>query len=434
MKQRRLWAALAAVALTATACGGDGDNEGTAAGPEQTPNFAGQKLTVWIMEGTNPDATGFFDAVSTEFTERTGGAELDIQFVQWANAHDKFTTSIAGGTVPDVAEVGTTWTPEFGEAGALTDLSEQIEGSELAYDLVPGLLESATVGDAVYGMPWYAGIRSFIYRTDVFTEAGVEVPQSWDDLVAAAEKIKGARPDLIPLPVPGDSEYGVYPFIWGNGAEIATEEGGEWTSQLDSPQAVEAIEFYTGLATNQGLSTEAATTWKETDLRDQFGQGKVAMMISGSWTPKAIVQKYPDLQGKIGAFPIPGPDGGLSPSFVGGSHLGVFEESDNQELAWEFVELMTSGEFAEQWAADSSFFPGLKSLVNKIGESSDPLVTPFAQQMNEAGKSVPVTPAYGAVQGKKTVPAMLQSILSGQKSVDQATSDAAAEMTQVMNQ
>ena len=37
------------------------------------------------------------------------------------------------------------------------------------------------------------------------------------------------------------------------------------------------------------------------------------MMIAGSWTPAALVEANPDLEGKIGAFPIPGPDGGLSP-------------------------------------------------------------------------------------------------------------------------
>lgn len=426
MKVGRLSAVLVAVALSAAACGGGSDEGGDAASGE------GKTLTVWIMEGTNPDSGPFFDEVEKAFTAETG-ATLDVQFVPWASGHDKFTTAIAGGTTPDVAEVGTTWTPEFAEAGALMDLTDKVKGSDASGDLVQGLVDAGTVDGKLYGMPWYAGVRSIIYRTDVFEEVGVQPPTTWDEWVQVGKKIKAAKPDMIPMPVAGDNEYGVYPFVWGAGGEIATQEGGGWTSQLDSPEAQEGIGFYADMALKQGLSTPAATTWKETDLRDAFSRGEVAMMISGSWTPGAIVEANPDLEGKLGAFPIPGPDGGLSPSFLGGSHLGIFEGTENPDLAWTFVEMMTTGEFAQKWGEQSGFFPGTNSLLEKVIAEDDPLVAPFAQQMVEAGASVPVTPLYGQVQGKKTVPAMMQSILSGKKSVEQATADAAAEMDEIFS-
>jgi N,N'-diacetylchitobiose transport system substrate-binding protein len=278
-------------------------------------------------------------------------------------------------------------------------------------------------------MPWYAGVRSVIYRTDVFQELGLKPPTTWDEWVTVGTAIKNARPDMVAMPVAGNNEYGVYPFVWGAGGEIATQQDGRWTSRLDSVAARRGIAFYTGLATEHGLSSPAASTWKETDLRDNFIQGKLTMMISGSWTPKAILEKAPQLQGKIGAFAIPGPDGGLSPSFVGGSHLAVFENSTQADLAWKFVEMMTVGRYASEWASQSSYFPGLKSLLDRATAQPDPLVAPFARQMKDGGETVPVTPAYGKVQAKKTVQSMLQAILSGNKTVEQATADAAREMT-----
>jgi N,N'-diacetylchitobiose transport system substrate-binding protein len=161
-------------------------------------------------------------------------------------------------------------------------------------------------------------------------------------------------------------------------------------------------------------------------------QGKLAMMISGSWTPKTILEKAPQLKDKVGAFPIPGEKSGISPSFVGGSHLAVFEKSQNADLGWKFVQLMTVGKYASEWATESSYFPGQKSLLDKSISQPDPLVAPFAKQMKDGGETVPVTPAYGKVQAKKTVPSMLQAILSGQKTVEQATADAASEMTASM--
>lgn len=426
---RRL-AAAAVMATTALAMAGCGGDDGTAS--NSSSSGAGKSLTVWIMEGTNPDATPFFTEVKSEFKKETG-ADLNVQFVPWSAAHDKFVAAVGGGETPDVAEVGTTWTPEFGEAGILTDLTDKVKSSSASSDLVSSLQTAGEVDGKLYGMPWYAGVRSVIYRTDVFDELGIKAPTTWDEWLAAAQKIKTAKPDLVAMPVAGNNEYGVYPFVWGAGGEIATQQDGKWKSQLDSAEARRGIQFYTDLATKHGLSSPAAATWKETDLLDNFVQGKLAMMISGSWTPATIMSKAPDLKGKIGAFPIPGEKSGISPSFVGGSHLAVFSESKNGDLAWKLVQMMTVGKFASEWATQSGYFPGLKSLLDKVSAQNDPLVAPFATQMKDGGDTVPVTPSYGKVQAKKTVPSMMQAILSGTKTVDQATSDAAAEMTAEMN-
>lgn len=413
------------LSLSLAACGSGGGDASSSSGTDGA--WSGQTLTVWIMEGTNPDAEPFFDEVATAFEEETG-ATLDVQFQPWASAHDKFTTAIAGGTTPDVAEIGTTWTPEFAEVGALADLTDLVADAGLDDDLVPGLQEAGTVDGALYGMPWYAGVRSFVYRTDLFEQAGVEVPTTWDELRQAALTLKETFPDTTAWPIAGDSQYGVMPFVWGAGGQIAEQDGDTWTSGIDSDAAREGIEFYTDMALEDGVSTAAATTWKETDLLKAFEQGDAAMMITGSWTPKTILADAPDLEGKIGAFPIPGQDEGVSPSFLGGSHLGIFNESDKQDLAWEFVQMMSTGEFAQRWADEANYFPGQASLLEAAAESDDPLVAPFAQQMVDGGASLPVTPLYGQIQGKKTVETMLQSILSGKESVDQATSTAADDM------
>ncbi len=422
-------AVLATSALLAGCAGGSGgDAEISNAGDDV--DGSGKTLTVWIMEGTNPDAEPYVEELTSTFEEETG-AELDVQFVPWAEAHDKFVKSIAGGTTPDVAEVGTTWTPEFAEAGALVDLTDAVSDAGLDSDLVEGLRQAGTVEDSLYGMPWYSGVRSVVYRTDVFEQAGVEPPTTWDELVTVGEKIKAQQPDLLPFPVAGDSEYGVYPFIWGNGGDLATESDGTWTSAIDSPEAQEGVSFYTGLATEHGFSSPAATTWDEADLSDAFSRGDVAMMIAGSWTPSALVEANPDLEGKIGAFPIPGPDGGLSPSFLGGSHLGIFDSTEDPDLAFALVEMMSTGDLAATWGEQSGYFPGTNALLEEIEAEGDPLVAPFAQQEADAGRSVPVTPLYGQVQGKKTVSAMLQSILAGKATVEEATAEAADEMDEI---
>lgn len=422
--RRPLVAATGAVLLAATtaACsggsGGETEGDGT--------------LSVWIMQGTNPDAEDFFADVSTAFEEETG-ATLDVEFVEWADAHDRFVTSIAGGTTPDVAETGTTWTPEFADAGALAPLDEHVDAAGVSDDLVEGLVEAGTYDEQLYGMPWYAGVRSLVYNTEMFEQAGVEPPTTWAELEEAAAGLQEEYPDKIAVAVPGDAEFTVYPWVWGAGGEVATLEGDTWTSGLDSPEAQEGIEFWTGLATEGGYSSEGATTWRETDVLDAFAAGDVGMAVMGSWTPGAIVEANPDMEGKFAAVPIPGQDGGIAPSVLGGSHLSMFETAEDKDLAWAFIEMMTTGEFAQQWGEQSGYFPGQVSLLDETLASTDPLVAPFAEQFVDGGASVPAAPTYGAVQAKLTTSTMMQSILSGDADVAEASAAAAEEMTSVLN-
>ncbi|WP_326599571.1 sugar ABC transporter substrate-binding protein [Streptomyces sp. NBC_01803] len=415
-RTRRLIAGAAVLSLGAlTACGDDGDSGDSAS------------LEVWIMEGTNPDAGPYIEELEAAFTERTG-ARLDVQFIQWADAHDRFTTAIAGGELPDVAEIGTTWAPEFGAAGALTDLAANIEADGLGDDLVPGLYEAGTVDGAVYGMPWYAGVRSLMYRADVFAEHNLQPPTIWDELREVGLRLRELEPDMIPFPVIGGSEYGVDPFVWGAGGELAERTGdGEWRSTINSPEAVEGIEFYTSLATEDDLSVAAAETWLETDQLESFQNGDAAMVINGNWTVNTLLADDPAWADRVGIVPIPGRESGYSPSFVGGSLLGEFN-SDEPELAWELITMMSTGEFGAAWADQSGYFPGQQSLLEQVLAEDDPLVAPFAEQMLEAGASLPVTELYGEVQGEQIVQRMLQSILSGDQSVREAADEAAAAM------
>lgn len=427
MKKRYLpLAILATAALSLTAC-----SSGTTGGSGS--DATGQTLDVWIMQGTNTESDEFFDRVGEEFTKETG-AKLNVEMVQWADAHDRFVTAIAGGTTPDVAETGTTWTAEFAESGALAPIGDYVTEAGLDGELVDALVEAGTLDDTLYGMPWYAGVRSVIYRTDIFEAAGIAVPTNWAEFQDAIVALKASNPDLIPFPVAGDAEQLTYPWVWGAGGEVATKKGDTWTSGLDSEKSQAGITFYTDLALEHGSSTAGATTWKETDVLDNFAQGKVGMAVMGSWTPASILDKNPELEGKIGSFPIPGQTSGISPSMLGGSHLSMFESSENKDLAWTFMNMMTTGEFATEWATQSGYFPGEITALDATVENADEITQAFATQMVDGGASLPVTPNFGAVQAKKTTNTMIQSILSGEKTVEQASADAAAEMTAILNE
>ncbi|WP_037911643.1 sugar ABC transporter substrate-binding protein [Actinacidiphila yeochonensis] len=416
----------ASLFLLVAACGNDGSSSSSSS------SAGGKSLTWWVMKGTNPDASAFYAAAEKEFKAQTG-ATLKVQEVQWADAHDKLVRAFASGDGPDVSEIGTTWTPEFAAAGGLDDLTSEISSSGMGKDLIPALKDSATYDGKQYGVGWYAGVRAIVYRKDVFQQLGLKVPTNWAELEQTVKTLKAKKPGMMAMPIAGESAYGSAPFVWGAGGDFATQANGKWTGSLDSAQAREGLSFYTSLALKDGSSSVGASTWKETDLLDSFAKGKAAMVIQGNWTPKTAIAQNPSLKNEIGAFPIPGKDGGVAPAFLGGSNLAVLKTSKNPDLAFRFIKMMTTGDLSKKWADEAGYFPSTTTALQSYADSSDPLVAPFAQAMLKGGKNVPSASGWGSVEGDQTITQMLQSILTG-TSVDKATTTASNAITKTLQE
>jgi N,N'-diacetylchitobiose transport system substrate-binding protein len=140
--------ALLAVCAGLVACGGGDDNDKAASSTKPSGKPSGS-IDVWIMDPGSPALQGVIKDYGTAFQAANPGTTVNVQFVPWAQAHDKFTTSIAGGKVPDVAEMGTTWTPEFADQGAFETVPKAAPGK-----YVSSLVDAATLDGKVYGKPW----------------------------------------------------------------------------------------------------------------------------------------------------------------------------------------------------------------------------------------------------------------------------------------
>ncbi len=124
----------------------------------------------------------------------------------------------------------------------------------------------------------------------------------------------------------------------------------------------------------------------------------------------------------------------MSPSVLGGSHLSVFETAEDKDLAFAFVKLMTTGEFATKWGEQAGYFPGQTSLLDETLESTDRWWPPRSRSSSSrAARPCRCRRTSGAVQAKLTTSTMMQSILSGSEDVATASTKAADEMTSLLN-
>ncbi len=418
---RRPPALLLILILLAGACGGGGGDGQKGAVDDQG------SIDVWIMEPGSPELKTFFTQASTDFTAAHPGAKVEVQFVPWVSAHDQFVTAIGGNQTPDVAEMGSTWTPEFGGTGVLAPAEGDLDG------YVHSLVEGATVDGEVYGVPWYAAARALIYRKDVLAGLGLSVPTTWAELLTVGRAVRD-RTDLSAFGVAGNSNHYFLPMVWQNGAEIATEKDGVWHSGMASPKAVEAIQFYADLYAKEHFAPDGALSWNSRDVRAAFEAGDLAMMIGGGWDLRAILSAHPDLKDKVGTALLPEGPGGNGDTFAGGSHLVVFGGTEHEGLARAWVEFLLDPQRVATFSDQIGFLPGAIAGLKAMPSTGDALYGTFSTQLQEHSRTYPPTKAWGSFEADGLFTNAVQSVMKGEKTAAAAMAEVAQAMDQAFSE
>jgi len=363
-------ATFAVAALGLTGCG-RGDDDGGAGGgaepgEEVSEGAATGSIEVWAM-GTEGEALGAF---AEGFTEENPDVEVNVTAVPWDAAHDKIATAIAGGQTPDVSMIGTTWMGEFAATGALDPTPDLIDSA----GFYEGAWETTNVGGTNYGVPWYVETRVLYYRTDLIPEA----PTDWEGLTSAAQAAMdaGATYGINLQPGQTGAWQTFMPFAWQAGAELVNEDATEFT--LDTPEMVEALTAYQSFFT-EGL---APTDLPQGSLEPDFMAGKIASFVSGPWHV-GILEDL-DAAGMENVALAPLPAGEQEASFIGGANLAVFQDTDNRDAAWKFVEWLSRPEVQVAWFQEVKDLPSVASAWEDPAIADDPYLTVFGQQLETA--------------------------------------------------
>lgn len=416
-------AALAIAGLGLTACT-SGSEPGADASSTPSAGATGT-LTVWLMDQSQPQSV--IDEVTDRFQEQFPEVVVDVQTQQWSGIQDKLATALSADSTPDVVEIGNTLTAKYADAGLLADLSQYADDLEVD-QMLPGLQPSGELDGMRYGIPYYGGVRVVVYHKGQFKDAGVEVPDSLEELGDAAEKLQAANAgnaDYSAFYFPGRSWVSAVPFVWDAGGEIAERDGDTWTGTLDSPESVRGLSTLTGLV--QAYS-KAPIEADEDGNVEAFATGNVGMMIDSWWVPGML--DTGKLTGDVGAFALPGTAAGsTSPVLFRGSDLAVPAGSTQQALAVKWIEILSGLEMQTTLAAGGA-------IPNQEGAFAGHQGNEFLAVADLAATNsrfTPVSPYWINVETTQVLPDMLVAILSGSATVEQATGEASERITSIMN-
>ena len=128
-----------------------------------------------------------------EFERAHPGVHVEVQQIPLTAAHEKLLTAFAGDALPDMAQLGNTWIPEFAALDALEPLQAQADASHVVHadDYFPGIWDTNIIDGRLFGVPWYVDTRLLFYRSDLLAEAGFTAPpRDWDEWRRAMAAIK----------------------------------------------------------------------------------------------------------------------------------------------------------------------------------------------------------------------------------------------------
>jgi multiple sugar transport system substrate-binding protein len=369
----------AMLAMVLASCGRESDQATTpGTQPPAATGPATGTIQVWAMgtEGEN------LDVLAQDFMAANEEITVEVSAVPWDAAHDRIVNSIAGGQVPDVSLIGTTWMGEFAKLGGLDPTPSNIDPSQF----FEGAWDTTVVDGVSYGVPWYVETRLLYYRTDLAEQAGfTQAPGNWEELKEMVQGMADAGAEYgISLQPGGTGSWQTFmPFFWQKGGEIL-DDSGNFT--LDSPACVDALTYYDSYF-EEALSPTAAG---DVPLEGAFAEGQIGSFISGPWMIGIVTDAGADPATWAVAHQ---PTEEAGTSFVGGGNLAVFAQSDNKPAAWAFVEYLSQPEVQVKWYETVRDLPSVQSAWNDDALSGDELLSAFGEQLQDA-KAPPAIPTW----------------------------------------
>jgi N,N'-diacetylchitobiose transport system substrate-binding protein len=393
-------------------------------------------ITVWLMTDAQSSWPEAVAAATTAFKAKNPNADVSVQYQGWGDYKTKFEATLASGSGPDVLEFGNTDVPKYSAAGALAPLNKGDFPNSSTW--LSGLAKAGIYNGKLYGVPYYAGARGVIYRTDYYKAAGIKkVPSTLAEFNADGAKLMAKYgkkdPNFSAVYFPGRYWYAAMSYVYDFGGQIAKTTKGKWVGTLDSQQSLAGLNAWKDSA----LKLSRANKTGDEGTPQQalvFAKGHVASFIGNGWEwPYALDTKVgnPALTGKISAYPMPSHiKGRYMPTFLGGSNLGVPVTSKNKGLAADWIAAYTSTSNESLMASQGGVIPNSTSLA-KIN-ASKPTLAPFA----EAAKFswfVPSTPNWANVESANVLQNLLSGILRNPGKTTQLAQKASGQITDILN-
>lgn len=413
-------AGLSAAGLALVACASQPSSSTATAtapvtGAASTKSLAGATVRFGALANYKGDA---LEQTFPDF-EKATGIKVQLDKLPQSNLADKLAVSFASGSPDyDVGMMDETWIA--GLSPYLTTVDELIARDKVDLaQYVPNGLSAGVYNGQRVAMPLDPNVMMLWLRRDLLAAKGIQTPSTFDDVIAAAEKLNDPSNGVAGISVSGGQD-GQVPallefLLWNAGGDIITPDK---KFGFDSPAGVKALQTYQRLIKS---APPGVLAYGATEQIDAFYTGKAAMVFYwASIGPNATNPEKSKVASNVGWTAMPNGQRGVW-------NLGISKDSKNQDAAWEWVKWISgptgSLEFTKFGGGHSPRFDVINSpeFQQKLPWAQD-----FLKALNES-RFRPQMPSWTAVD--TVIMNMATSVLSGQKSPEDAIKTAKEQVT-----
>jgi len=399
------------------------------------------EITLWHMEQP-PHRVERIQQLMDEFNAAHPDIVVSQEPQNWGEIYAKAPAALSAGAGPDMLFAIPDFTPILKDIGALTSVADFVTELDKKHDFLDSALESYTYDGGVWAVPLYNMSMNLWYRKSVFAEAGLEVPTTWADWKAAAEKLSSDQTYGIGLPANKQlyTDQTVYSVMANGGATEIYDENGKL--RFDNPQTVAAYEFYADL---QKLSPPDNTSWTWGEAESCFASKSCGMILQFSVISSYDTQAEGDAN-DLGVAAIPHAEGESQHNTIAYPNAVMMLSTDEakRKASEKFVSFLLE---PENYGRFLNMEPGLFMPVTADGAEAesfwnDATVQKYRSQIETViansgnGKlfgftSGRVFPAIAAISAQNILAETLQAIVVGGKTAAEAVSDGQARMNEV---
>ncbi|HMA14073.1 MAG TPA: sugar ABC transporter substrate-binding protein, partial [Kiloniellaceae bacterium] len=358
-----------------------------------TALLAGQALaatTLTIATVNNGDMVRM-QKLSGDFTAANPDIELEWVILEENVLRQKVTTDIAtkGGQY-DVMTIGTYEVPIWAKQNWLVPLDGLGADYDVA-DLLPAIRDGLTHEGKLYAAPFYGESSMVMYRTDLFEQAGLEMPEapSWDFIAEAARKITDKQDEVYGICLRGKAGWGEnMAFLTATANSFGARWFDEnWAPQFDQPEWKQTLEFYIDLMKDAGPAGASSNGFNENLAL--FQTGKCGMWIDATVAASFVTNaKESKVADKVG-FAL-APDNGLGKrgNWLWAWSLAVPAGSEKVEAAQKFIAWATGKEYTKMVAEKEGWAnvpPGTRTSLYENAAYQE--AAPFAEMTLESIKA-----------------------------------------------
>ncbi|OWA33334.1 hypothetical protein B9G55_21890 [Saccharibacillus sp. O16] len=318
-----------------------------------------QTLEVWVNRSRQYVELMQNMADST-FTPDTG---ISVKFSVMPN-EQKLILANAGNQQPDVAlgvSVGTPY--ELAIRGSAAELSGFADFNSYIKKFSPGAFLPMMIDDKVYALPETQDFYVLFYRKDIFEKLGLEVPNTWEDLLTELPELQRMGLNAyIPLSGAAGNKAFMFtaPFVYQYGGELYAKDG--MSTAIDSEPSLQGLRLMTELYTMYSLPLQVPNFY------NAFRYGTLPIGISNFETYVQLTSAAPEIAGAWDIALYPGvkqADGQVSRWATGSAQSAmILEKSDKKEQAWELLKWWMSTETQTDYAANLQTFYGTEYMWN----------------------------------------------------------------------